>query len=402
MQNKFLRIALCVFLAVFLFHQLYASLYTPLDTEKTEYIEYTEGIDATGIIIRNEATVTRSDSGVMHFLIDDGERVAKDGVIADIYTDESDSIAVNKIADIKKQIENINTIQSYNDLAAVDIELLNSKINASLSEMLFSCASGNFDTVHSMKNDLLTMLNRKTMVTGQTYDFSAQIADLEGELETLEGSLNEPVSSLRAEESGFFVSSVDGFESVLTTDDLALYTPNFLDSMTSEPKESCVGKIVSDYTWYIAVTVDEMQSQKYQIGDRVKLHTTLKNNTDLSVTVAAVNKGDGDGRAVIVFSCKEMNTELATMRSLSLTVVEGVYEGLKVKKTALRVVDGERGVFVVSGMELKFVKVSVVFSKDDADYAICEKSDDVDKSVLRLYDKVVVKGKNLYDGKIIN
>lgn len=402
MQNKFARIALCVLMAVFLLHQLYSTLYTPLDTEKAEYIKYTEGINTTGIIIRSESTVKRTDSGVMHFLIGDGERVAKNGVIADIYNSESDSVAVNKIADIKKQLENINTIQSYNDLAAVDIELLNGKISETLSNMLFDAKSGSYNSVYSYKNDLLTMLNRKTMVTGTDYDFSAQTAALESELSSLQASLNDPASNVRAEESGFFVSTVDGYEGVLTTDDLSLYTPEFLDTVSEAEKETCVGKIVSDYTWYIAVTVDEVKAQKYKIGDSVKLHTNLKNNPDLSVRVAAINKGENNARAVIVFSCKEMNTDLATIRKLSLTVVEGVYEGLKVKKSALRVVDGERGVFVVSGMELKFVKVSVIYSNDDADYAICEKSADIDKTVLRLYDKVIVKGKNLYDGKIIN
>ena len=401
MQNKFIRIAVCVLLAVFLLHQLYASLYIPLDTEKTEYIKYTEGINATGVIIRSETTVPRAESGVMHFLIEEGERVAKSGVIADIYTSESDSVAVSKIADIKSQIESINTIQSYNDLAAVDIELLNGKINSAVSDILFSCAGGNYSEVYSTKNELLTMLNRKTMVTGESYDFSSQLASLNSQLETLQASLHEPVSNISASESGFFVSSIDGFESVLTTDDLSRYTPEFLDSMTAQSGVSGVGKIVSDYTWYIAVTLEESQPQKYKLGDVVTLHTSLKNNPDLSVTVAAVNKGE-DGRAVVLFSCKEMNTDLASMRTISLTVVDGVYEGLKVKKSALRVVDSERGVFVVSGMELKFVKVKVIYSKDDADYAICEKSTDTDRTVLRLYDKVVVKGKNLYDGKIIN
>lgn len=402
MQNKFVKVSLCVLMVVFLLHQLYSALYIPLDTEKAEYIKYTEGIDTTGIIIRSEFGVKRSDSGVMHFIINDGERVAKNGVIADIYTSESDSIAVNKINDITKQLENINTIQSYNDLAAVDIELLNSKIGESVSDMLFSAKSGNYSSVHTMKNDLLTMLNRKTMVTGGNYDFSAQTTALQSELDRLNASLNNPVSNICAEESGFFVSTVDGYETVLTTDDLSIYTPEFLDTVKEAEKEESVGKIVSDYTWYIAVTVDESQSQKYKIGDAVRLHTNLKNNPDLSVRVAAVNKDETNSRAVIVFSCKEMNTELATIRKISLTVVEGVFEGLKVKKSALRVVDGERGVFVVSGMELKFVKVSVLYSKDEADYVICEKSPDIDKTVLRLYDQVVIKGKNLYDGKIIN
>ena len=53
---------------------------------------------------------------------------------------------------------------------------------------------------------------------------------------------------------------------------------------------------------------------------------------------------------------------------------------------------------MLTGMQVKFVEVNVLH-KDDS-YMICEKQTS-DESVLRLYDEVIVKGKNLYDGKIV-
>ena len=53
---------------------------------------------------------------------------------------------------------------------------------------------------------------------------------------------------------------------------------------------------------------------------------------------------------------------------------------------------------VLTGMQVKFVEVNVIYSDDD--YMICEKQTE-DEKVLRLYDEVIVKGKNLYDGKIV-
>ena len=93
-----------------------------------------------------------------------------------------------------------------------------------------------------------------------------------------------------------------------------------------------------------------------------------------------------------------MNSELATMRSGPMTVVTKEYDGLRVPSSALRVVDSKRGVYVLTGMQVKFVDVNVLY-KDDS-YMICEKQTS-DESVLRLYDEVIVKGKNLYDGKIV-
>ena len=92
-----------------------------------------------------------------------------------------------------------------------------------------------------------------------------------------------------------------------------------------------------------------------------------------------------------------MNSELATMRSGPMTVVKAEYSGLKVQRSALRVVDGKRGVYVLSGMQISFVPVEVLYYSDS--YIICKKDNE---GGLKLYDRVVVKGKNLYDGKIVS
>ena len=98
-------------------------------------------------------------------------------------------------------------------------------------------------------------------------------------------------------------------------------------------------------------------------------------------------------------SCLEMNKELATIRNAEVNIVSKEYKGLKLSRKALRVVKGQSGVYVVSGMSLKFVKVDVIYSTDE--YIVCKQENTDDKTVLRLYDEVVVKGKNLYEGKII-
>ena len=87
------------------------------------------------------------------------------------------------------------------------------------------------------------------------------------------------------------------------------------------------------------------------------------------------------------------------MRQGSMTIINNTYSGLKLPAKAMRFKDEKAGVFVRSGMTIKFVEVNVVYKTDE--YFICEQQVSND-SVLRLYDDVVVKGKNLYDGKIID
>jgi hypothetical protein len=111
-----------------------------------------------------------------------------------------------------------------------------------------------------------------------------------------------------------------------------------------------------------------------------------------------INTSSSENSAVMIFSCQQMNSELAVMRKGSFTIINSTYSGLKIPTKALRVQDGKTGVFVRSGMTVKFVGVNVIHRTDE--YIICEQEVSND-TVLRLYDDVVVKGKRLYDGKII-
>ena len=137
----------------------------------------------------------------------------------------------------------------------------------------------------------------------------------------------------------------------------------------------------------------------YTNKEELKIVTSVKSSPELPVTVKKINISESTSKAVVIFACNEMNSELASMRSGPMSVVKNEYSGLKVSRKALRVVDTVKGVYVVNGMQLKFVPIEIIYSTDD--FLICDKQSDKE-NYLKLYDKVVVKGKNVYDGKIIS
>ena len=174
----------------------------------------------------------------------------------------------------------------------------------------------------------------------------------------------------------------------------------FIDSLKNEPvPENAVGKIVSGYTWYIAAKVNISDSLKYKTGDNLTIQTSIKSTPILKVKLEKINTSKEDNTAVMIFSCDQMNSELASIRKGAMSIVNNTFSGLKIPTKALRVQDGKTGVFVRSGITLKFVNVNVLYRTDD--YIVCEQQVSND-TVLRLYDDVVVKGKRLYDGKIVD
>ncbi len=397
--SKFFRIFLLVLVVVFIANQLISSLYMPIKTENAVFHTANDGFKITGQIIRQETFITNSTDGVLHFVTQDGTRVAKNGIVANIYSNAGASVTVSQIDVLKGQIADIEDILSYNDIEAANLDLINSKISFALSDVIFSTGGGNYGNTEQLAEALLAANNRKQVALGVTTGLAERLDALKSELSTLESQLPSVKGSIIANESGYFVSKTDGYEDVLNTEDLEAITPDFLKSIKPQKTASdVIGKIVSDYEWYIAATVSLNDSLKYKEGQELKLLTAIKSSPSLNVSVKQINISETEEKAVIIFACSDMNSELATVRSGNMTVVSKEYSGLKVPKKALRVVDGEKGVYVQTGMQVAFVPVEVIYRTDD--YLICKKENE-NGNFLKLYDKVVVKGKNLYDGKIV-
>lgn len=398
-SEKVIKFFVVLLIAVFFVHQAAAAIYKPISTESASYYTAADGLNITGLIIRNETLVKSQSGGVMHFIASDGSRVAKDGVIANIYDNESASITLTNIDSVNTKIADIEEMLSYNDLEAADLDMINSRVQKSLDSMIVSVAGGNFNNYSECRESLLSSLNRRQIAMGETADFSSQLAALKSELASLSASLPAAKGTIKAEKSGYFVSKTDGYEQSLTADILDTLTPEKLDSVKAEQTPAdVIGKIVSDYEWYIAAKVSINESLKYKEGDSLTIYTSVKSYPQMPVTVKKINISESSSSAVLLFECSDMNSELATMRTGPMTVVKKEYSGLKIPKSALRVVDSKRGVYVLTGMQIKFVEVNVLFSNDS--YIICEKQTE-DENVLRLYDEVVTRGKNLYDGKIV-
>lgn len=398
--SKILKVFAVILISVFAIHQIVSSVYKPIKTESASFLTIADGLDVTGLVIRNETLVRYSSGGVMHFITGDGSRAPKDGVIANIYDSESASITLSRIDSVNKKIADLEEMLSYNDLEAADLDVINNKVKQSLNKLVVSGAYGNFEKISDCTENLLSSLNRRQAALGETADFSQQLSALKTELSGLSSSLPAPKDTIKAEISGYFVSKADGYENILKCDSLDSITPEYLKGIKPEEVGSdVVGKLVSDYEWYIAAAVPINDSLNYKEGDELTIYTSVKSFPKLPVTVKKINISSDSSSAVVLFSCNDMNSELASVRSAPMTIVKKEYSGLKIPKSALRVVDSKRGVYVLTGMQVKFVEVNIIYSADN--YMLCEKQTDDEKS-LRLYDDVIVKGRNLYDGKIVS
>lgn len=399
--SKWLKAIVIVAAVMFFVHQIYASFFDVLTTSVAMYYEHAAGIETTGLMIRDEVIVSNASSGIMHYTLKDGEKVSKGGVIAEIYDSESTSLILTQIKQLESRLQDIEEIQGYNDISAVDLELCNHKVNTALYDYIYKCSTGKYEDSAESSNELLTALNRRQYATGEATGFEAVAASLSAQIAELKSKVTAPKQNIVSDRSGYFVSNVDGFENILNTQMINDITPEFISSVKAEDvnENGSIGKIVSNYKWYIAVNLPLKDAQKLKIGSTAKIRINLPSVQQISATVLRVSTADNDKNCAVVFECYDTNSALATVRSCPITIVMEEYEGLKISNKAIRNVDGQVGVYIVRGLQIKYVTTKVLYQTQS--FAICQVQNESSNG-LRLYDEVVEKGRNLYDGKLID
>lgn len=393
-----LKVVLIIFIVCYLLMQIYNSLYNPFTTETATYYSTFEGVQLTGLSIRSEKVLSASAQGVLSFSAENGKRVAKDAVVVDLYSDAATANNAARLREVEDQLSSLKAVQASGTSA--DLVTVEKQITDAYIALLDSASGHRFVSVNELSEDLLSLLNRRVVAVGQSDDLSVRIASLESEKASLEASAIQPTGSITTDSSGYFITEVDGYESLLTPDGIESLTPEGLAGLqpAEVTKDAQIGKIVGDYAWYIACVTTTEEAARFVEGDSLVLRTELTSMPELPVTVERINTSADGKQAVLIFKCKYINGELAAIRTQPVTAVLDSYDGLKISSSAIRVVDGQKGVYILLGSTVRFRKVDIVYASGG--YSVC-RLDNTDSDMLGLYDEVIVKGKNLYDGKIV-
>ncbi len=401
MNGKYTRILATAAGILLIIYLLYQTMFTSLSSIKTETaIAYTaeETISAQGYIIRDETLITSDDAagGVLSYEIADGNRVSKGGKVAGIYKSERDVEIKAQIAELDNQISNLSVVCNMDMSNVTDLSRIDNQIKTGLIDLLDSVDGGDYSSLAADADEYLTLLNKRLVAIGAETDFSARLATLQSRKAELESQLGTAID-ITSESAGYFVSSIDGYENVLSTDSIKTLTKEQLESIKPEDTktENVIGKTVDSVDWYIATVLSFEDSLKFTEGQALSIRVPLQTATELPVTVEKINRDAASSETVIVFKCGYMNGELSLIRTQPLTIIVSSSEGLYVPNDARRIVDDQMGVFVKTGNAIKFKPIEVIYN--GTGFVICNKEGE-----LRLYDEVIVKGNDLYDGKIVN
>ncbi len=394
-------LVLALFFAVYIFLQTYLVNANSVDTIKAVEGYINDSIVVQGVVCREETVLTQDTGGVVDYLVDDGERVSKGGLVAKAYSSYTDIEKLIVLRILQADYDNILTANGYIDGNTLDISQTRKQLTGQLSQLSSIYAKQDFTDSVNKLNALTLSLNKISVATGKTDSFQQAKTQLNDEIKNIENQLQQPLASLYTPYTGYFIKSVDGYESQATVEKFMSssyeWGQNLIQSYSDISDDvSQYGKIITDYKWCICTYVDTASAEKLTEGKTVSLSLqTNANSFNKAKIKSVVDFGD---KSLIVIESTVMDENSASLRVTDCEILFKQYTGIKIPKSAIHFVDEQMGVYVNFSNVVYFKKISPVYEDDN--YVIVPKKTDENNQV-EMYDSIIVKGRNLYNGKYL-
>ena len=327
--------------------QMYLYISDPLATSVVYPAGAENSVSVDGWVARDEETFHLGNGILVHNLRD-GERVGAGQLVVTAYNSAS---AIDTFEELKEQKQILEqqefALRTYLDPNAA--LKLDENINESILKLRGDVSEGNY----TMASENMDQIKGNVLKRGHSYKTDAEIKkdiqSTKNKIKRLEDSLAD-ATVIRAEKSGTYSSNHDGYEKILTPKMLENVTPSKLEKMRPKKKKADVGKLVYGNTWYYTAILDEKDAEDFIVGQEVTLRFAKGLELDVPARVERVSKAE-KGHCAVVWAADQYMAQVTELRSIQAEVIHHSYEGLRIPAQALRVEDGQAGVYCLTGMK---------------------------------------------------
>ena len=407
-------------------YYIYMDFYVIYRTEKVRISTYLETIDVDGIAIRDEILLEGKMSKSSVKAVQNGDKVSKGQTIVNIYSSSQEAAAYERIAEIDRETEILESIENISEDSAKAVNNIGSLLDSKMSELNTYAQQRKLSEIVSLKSEINYLLSKRMVAMRQNSENRERIESLKAEKEGLLKKLGKSPKTLKAPDSGYYVDKCDGYETLLTASSVEGLTVDRLDEIMNSdvaPSDKYIGKLVGSFTWYLACPVSAKDADFLTEKLFYTLYLPYSETESIQAELAYLNKEEGKDRFLAVFRCSSLASELCTVRKQPVKIQKCKYEGFMIKKSALHAgvkydtyknphpeEEFPRGhlmfhikttypsVYTIVAGQVKEKEVSIVYGTDNM--VICTPKHDRG-DFLSLDDTVVIEERGLYNGKIV-
>lgn len=404
----FLTVLLTVGVIIYIAYHIAGSFGSSLELTDAVYESVTRVLNADGYILRHETVLHAlgTGTGSVTPAVQDGTRLGIYDKAADIYDNTMPDVQA-RIREIDEQIALLENSQTEK-VSVVNTSGLESAIFNNVQDIRLMVENRSYGDATTMRSTLLVNILKRDILKGTMTDYNEQLTALQEEKRALTLRLGACLETVYTPVSGYFYADTDGYESLFSAekiDDLSY--EGFMEMIETDPGDGghstvSVGKMITDYRWYIACPVSKKEAAELVDGQTYAVTFPYNGNKVINMKLHSVIPAlPGDG-AVLIFVTGVIpeNFDYTRMQPVQIGTVE--YNGFRVPVSALRVIDGVEGVYILDQVTVQFRRVNIVYEGDG--YYICtggEPEEDAKYPWIQMNDVIITEGINLYVGKVI-
>lgn len=399
LKNFFLSFVIVV-IAIYIFQ----NFKSPADFMIVENGILEDVIKAEGIVIKDENVYKANIDGNVLYYCEEGAKIKKGQLIADINTD-ADSVEVNRqIAEIQAAIDRLeksDQLLSQESFTAYQNELQISILNNDLENM--------YDIVEQMANGDYLGSRYEGYTVGQLYDMK----------NILVNSISTHKVAHYSDRAGIISYKTDGLEGIYNFENVLDMTPSSFGKReyTIKNKKEHIQsgedfyKIIKNFEYYIAARVNNEKAKLFEENKYIKVRVLSDGGQHLVWGyIEKINYGSEESVLVLFFD--DYFYKVYDKRYVNIELITATYEGLKIKNQALTEQNGMKGVYVQDASNIiKFFPVEILGS--DEEYSIVYPGDYIGVNerniikvgekrypTIKIFDKIILEPDKVYEGQI--
>lgn len=416
--NKIVMVLFLFAILAYFAGAAWRGLRDPYPTVQAYAYSVDDTLEATGYLVRREQVLSGS-GGIVRLLPAEGEKVAVGTTVALLYADEEALERSQRLETLESEASQLSSaITAAGETSQGDS---GRKVMDAMVNLHAAVEEGDFTRLETLVSSFKSAVYQQAQRYGDAGDLAAALSAAQLEMASLRSQTAQSTGAITVTESGIFSGQVDGYEYILTPDNLERMTPTDVDNLEGQALpvgETHLCKLITDATWYFLCTLGETQAKRLSEGAAVTVRFSRDWSGDVEMTVQRIGTPE-NGRVTVLLSSHHFLSATTLLRRQTVELVFNSKTGIRVPTEAVRVetelqTDPETREEKEVSITCVYVQVGILAERKPVtvlaqgeDYYIVSPVVEEDaaakeaKKALRPGDPVVIAGEKIWDGMIL-
>lgn len=368
-----------------------------------------------GVFFSDEAIIKSKTDGEVKFYYDEGDKIKKDILALEIYTDLDSHELDKELSDIDNAIDLLES--SGNMMISEESKDNTEEIEINIQNALFN---NDIDTLYNIVDNI----EKKSE---QCFDVSAYDKYTLEELNKLKTSIIDSSNNNKIDyysnRSGIVSYKFDGLENVYSLKNMYDFTAsnlNILDNKIIDVSESFttsknqnIMKIINNFEYYILVKIGNNELKNIEEDMYLKTRIIDKENNDLlHAYIEKINYGSEE--SILIMKFDDYFYKYYDHRYVDIELIRNIYEGIIIDLEAIVEINNQTGVYIKDiSKVVKFFPVKIIGQNDKI--AVVSEGKKLNEGArgliyiesnqfytIKNYDQVILEPDKAFEGQILN